>query len=151
MLKLNYWDNKMRWLHMKPKCALPSSNFPREARILGARNIIEPYLKVFMKRWKFSLIYLNERSKITMNGNFELFNISRESFLRYLRWYYTERFFTTVFNGNKLAQKENIYQPCLFWYSSLYSVLNVVMFGLYKCCLIWINVLGKLTSIKKRR
>ena len=50
---------------------------------LGARKIIEPYLKVFMKR-KLSLIYLNERSKITMIGNFELFNISRSSFLRYL-------------------------------------------------------------------
>ena len=61
---------------MKPNCALPSFNFPREARTLGVRNIIEPYLKVFMKR-KLALIYLNERSKITMNGNFELFNISR--------------------------------------------------------------------------
>ena len=50
---------------------------------LGARNIIEPYLNVFMKQ-KLSLIYLNERSKITMNVNFELFNISRSSFLRYL-------------------------------------------------------------------
>ena len=37
-----------------------------------------------MKCWKLSLIYWNERSKITMNGNFELFNISRASFLRYL-------------------------------------------------------------------
>ena len=67
---------------MKPNYALPSFNFPREARILGARNIIEP--KVFMKR-KLSIICLIERSKITMNGNFELFNISRESLLRYLR------------------------------------------------------------------
>ena len=50
---------------------------------LGARKIIEPYLKVFMKR-KLSLIYLNERSKMTMNGNFELFDILRASFLRYL-------------------------------------------------------------------
>ena len=50
---------------------------------LGARKIIEQYLKVFMKR-KLSLIYLNERSKIMMNVNFELFNISRSSFLRYL-------------------------------------------------------------------
>ena len=50
---------------------------------LGARKIIGQYLKVFMKR-KLSLIYLNERSKITTNGNFELFNISRASFLRYL-------------------------------------------------------------------
>ena len=66
---------------MKPNCALPSFNFTRAARILGACNIIEP--KVFMKR-KLSLIYLNERSKITMNVNFELFNISRSSFLRYL-------------------------------------------------------------------
>ena len=31
---------------------------------LGARKIIGQYLKVFMKR-KLSLIYLNERSKIT--------------------------------------------------------------------------------------
>ena len=54
---------------------------PSEARILGARNIIKP--KVIMKR-KLSLIHLNERSRITMNGNFELFNISRASFLRYL-------------------------------------------------------------------
>ena len=50
---------------------------PSEARILGARNIIKP--KVIMKR-KLSLIHLNERSRITMNGNFELFNISHESF-----------------------------------------------------------------------
>ena len=50
---------------------------------LGARKIIEPYLNVFMKR-KLSLIYLNEPSKITMNGNFEPFNISQSSFLRYL-------------------------------------------------------------------
>ena len=50
---------------------------------LGAPKIIEPHLEVFIKR-KLSLIYLNERSKITMNGNFELFNISRASFLKYL-------------------------------------------------------------------
>ena len=66
---------------MKPNCALPSFNFTRAARILGACNIIEP--KVFMKR-KLSLIYLNERSKIAMNGNFEPFNITCSSFLRYL-------------------------------------------------------------------
>ena len=124
MLKLNYWDNKMRWLHMKPNCALPSFNFPRETRTLGVRNIIEPYLKVFMKR-KLALIYLNERSKITMNGNFELFNISRESFLRYLRWYYTERFFTTVFNGNKLAQNLDMYQPCLTWSNQRINVRSL--------------------------
>ena len=37
---------------------------------LGARKIIGQYLKLFLKR-KLSLIYLNERSKITTNGNFE--------------------------------------------------------------------------------
>ena len=63
---------------------------PSEARILGTRNINEPYLKVFLKP-KLSLIYLNERSKIMMNGNFELFNISRELCLRYLKLQYDQK------------------------------------------------------------
>ena len=67
----------MRWLH-RNRIALSQHATFHVKHELGAPKIIEPYLKVFIKR-KLSLIYLNERSKITMNGNFELFNISRVS------------------------------------------------------------------------